>query len=89
MRTHSIWVVCSNPERFTINTPFARNATGKHLIKSTSLVKRIKALPLFSAMQLTYGYTEPMSMPLVKPIGGTHSGLVSAAMLKFIMQCKL
>ena len=39
MRIHNAEVVSSIPHCVPIKTPFARNATGNHLIKSTSLEK--------------------------------------------------
>ena len=39
VRNHNVEVVSSNPARVTIKTPLARNATGNHLTKSTSLEK--------------------------------------------------
>ena len=49
MRTHNTTVVSSNPARVTIKTPLTRKAKGNHLIKFTSLEKKLNALFLVSA----------------------------------------
>ena len=49
MRIHETRVVSSNPTRVTIKTPLVRKAAGNHLIKSTFLEKKRRALSLVSA----------------------------------------
>ena len=57
-------VVSSSPTPVTFKTPLVRKATGNHLIKSTSLVKRLRALFLVSAtLEVEYA-TQIVTKPL-------------------------